>query len=54
MLADMGADFVQGYLYSPPVSPAVFAEHWSLAPPPTRRPIPVDARPVAGARAERA
>lgn len=34
MLADMGADFVQGYLYSPPVSPAAFAERWSLAPPP--------------------
>jgi diguanylate cyclase (GGDEF)-like protein/PAS domain S-box-containing protein len=33
MLADMGADFVQGYLYSPPVSPAAFAERWSLAPP---------------------
>jgi hypothetical protein len=52
MLADMGADFVQGYLYSPPVSPAAFAERWSLTPPPNRRPTPADARPVAGARVE--
>jgi diguanylate cyclase (GGDEF)-like protein len=52
MLADMGADFVQGYLYSPPVSPAAFAERWSLAPPPNRRPTPADARWAAGARVE--
>jgi EAL domain-containing protein (putative c-di-GMP-specific phosphodiesterase class I) len=43
MLAEMGADFVQGYLYSPPVSPAAFAERWSLAPPPV---APVDGRLV--------
>jgi diguanylate cyclase (GGDEF)-like protein len=45
MLSEMGADFVQGYLYSPPVSPHDFAARWSLAPPPpTARPTPAGAR----------